>query len=106
MTRTGRFAALILTVIMMLSIIPASVFAAVKNGWHSDGEGRWFYYEDGQMVESRWLKIGGKWYYFNPNDFGICITDSTRFIEGKWYTFDKNGVCVNPKGSDTAGKVA
>ena len=96
MTRTGRFAALILTVIMMLSIIPASVFAAVKNGWHSDGEGRWFYYEDSQMVKSRWMKIGGKWYYFHYN--GEMAHNGLVSYDDKMYMMDADGALVTKAG--------
>ena len=79
--------------------------AMVTNKWVED-YGDWYYQgKDGRSVKG-WKQIGGKWYYLDPDDYGCCITDSTKLIDGKWYTFDENGVCVNPGGSDGGVKVA
>ena len=73
--------------------------------------GRWcklpFYYQDGSRgvdwyyanadgtLASGWKKLGGKWYYFDPE---VCYmyADGTWEINGKSYSFNASGVCTNP----------
>lgn len=47
---------------------------------------RYYFTKDGIMVAGKWLKIGGKWYYFNANG---SLAKSTK-IDG--YEVDENGV--------------
>jgi len=41
-----------------------------------------------------WLKLGGKWYYFNSS--GAMLANCSQKIGKKTYKFDKSGVCLNP----------
>ena len=49
--------------------------------------------KDGVM-ETGWVKISKKWYYFTPKT-GVMVYGKTLTIDGKKYKFDKNGVCTN-----------
>ena len=89
-----------------------------SEAWHEDGG--WYYFgKDGAMVTSKWvldtseggggwcyqgkdgksvlgwLKLGKNWYYLD-GEFGYCVMNTSKDIEGKVYKFDKNGVCLNP----------
>ena len=73
--------------------------------------GRWckltFYYQDGSRgvdwyyanadgtLVSGWKRIGGKWYYFDP-DVCYMYADGTWEINDKSYSFNASGVCTNP----------
>lgn len=63
-------------------------------GWQKSGA-RWYYVKsDGTCYCDTWLKLDGKWYYFNF--YGEMIFDKQDlFIDGKKYNFDSNGVCTN-----------
>ena len=97
MRLSKRLSALILTVIMMLSILPATAMAAVDNGWEKEGD-VWYYYKDGEKVTNQWVKDGGKWYYLSPE--GAMTTNSLvfDFNAEKFYIVDKNGVMVTKAG--------
>lgn len=61
-----------------------------------DGEEFWYYQLSNGVGAWEWAKIGGKWYYFDPNDYGAMVYSTTMEIEGKLYTFDEKGICLNP----------
>ena len=44
-------------------------------GWIEDEDGNIFYFERGDMNHG-WDKIGGEWYYFDP-DTGVLATNTT-----------------------------
>ncbi|SCW35275.1 Glucan-binding domain-containing protein (YG repeat) [Ruminococcaceae bacterium YRB3002] len=94
---------LIATIIVMASIfamIPAgSVFAAGYTGWKLDDSGNYRYYVN-DVMQTGWIqsKQTKKWYYCDPNNDGIMITDNyySEGSESNWklYYFDKTGAMV------------
>ena len=64
-----------------------------KAKWKKDSVG--WYYQDTKKwyAKSQWLKIDGKWYYFDPS--GYSVTGSKK-IGKKVYIFDDSGACLNP----------
>lgn len=104
MTQAKKISTLILTVIMMVSIIPAAVFAAGANGWVKDGN-KWYYYADGQMVKEKWIKDGSKWYYLSEN--GVMAADTIVPDVGKKNLcyVDKSGAMVTKTGWRNVGQL-
>ena len=84
---------------MMMTCIPAAVFADNTPGWSgSDSEG-WRYYTSGSTyVAGDWLEVGGKWYYFNSE--GFAVTNDWLFIDGSLYHFSKSGAMDSNKWID------
>ena len=96
MTITKRLSAIALTLIMLVSLIPMTVFAAGKSGWE-EIDGEWYYYQDDQMLKSTWLNYKSKWYYFDQG--GMMMADTFfKDIDEKVYVFDKSGAMVSKKG--------
>ncbi len=95
---------------------------ASGDGWSQNGNGDWFFFEDGQSVTGRWVLDGGQWYYpdttgkvlvglqtiegdgtyyFNPvhdGTYGAALS-GWREVNGSWYYF-------NEKHDGTYGKMA
>lgn len=59
-------------------------------GWVLDVDGKWYYYEGGQ-VKKGWLKDGANWYYLSKED-GSMVKDRVDYINSEFYCFDKSGV--------------
>ena len=87
MTICKRTFALLMTMIMLVSFIPAAAMAAT-DGWVKEG-GSWYYYEKGKAVTG-WKKIGKNWYYFQP-DKGRMVDVPSQLIGDKWYAFQSTG---------------
>lgn len=67
-----------------------------ENEWYSypDPEGEkyyWLYYGEGGKEASGWKKIGGYWYYFDPDDDNFMHGEGWEEIDGKGYYFDEKG---------------
>lgn len=58
-----------------------------KDGWVRK-DGKWYYYDNGNMIRSDWVKYKGSWYYMGAD--GVMVTDF-QTINGKIYHFDNNG---------------
>jgi len=98
MTHAKRLPAIVLIVIMMLSIIPASAMAAKQQGWEKNDDGKWTYYEDGVMIKNQWFKIGGKWYYFY-SDGSMAASTIVPDDEGKnFYIVEAGGAMITKAG--------
>ena len=102
MAKTKRITALLLTLVMIVCIIPFSVFAdePPANGWYEDksgGDSYWYYYVDGEPATG-WKKIGKKWYYF----YGDGQMASNEIIqpdsESIPYYVDESGAMVTKVG--------
>ncbi|MBP3381856.1 MAG: hypothetical protein J6L00_04325, partial [Clostridia bacterium] len=52
-------------------------------------EGR--YYLGGDGAVQRWFKVGGYWYYGDPEDYGYLYNDGIYTINEKEYLFDNTG---------------
>ena len=50
----------------------------------------WYYANGSGELQTRWQKIGGAWYYFNPSYFEM-LSNTWDIIDGKPYFFDKSG---------------
>jgi len=98
MTVTKRISALALILIMMISIIPVTVFAGSdKNGWQKEGD-YWYYYRDNEKVTNDWIKDGGKWYYLSE-DGSMAVDQAVADSKtGKFYIVDKSGAMVTKAG--------
>ena len=91
----------LLTLIMMISLIPAAVFADdhPENGWYNRGTKaypQWVYYRDGEQVAGEWIKDGGKWYYLDLN--GLMVSNRAVKDGTKVYLLGKDGALVTKKG--------
>ena len=54
----------------------------------ADGSMKWYYFgSSGAMVKDCWMKISGKWYYFEGENF----VTGWKKISGKWYYFNAGG---------------
>ena len=93
-----RTASVLLTLIMLISFIPAAVFADEedRNGWVKE-EGCWYYYKDDERVTG-WIKTGSKWYYLDPENGGRMVDWPSAYISGKWYVFNNDGSLVSKAG--------
>ena len=98
MMRVKKISAMILTVIMMVSMVPAMVFAAgaKKNGWVQSGSD-WYYYQDDKMLKSSWLKYQSQWYYFGT-DGKMYSNRSLYDVDKKVYVFKSSGAMVTKQG--------
>ncbi len=70
-----------------------------STGWakelYNDGSFDWFYVYSNGVCATGWKKIGGKWYYFDP-DWAYMFTGFNR-IDGKWYCFNSDGEMLTGK---------
>lgn len=60
-----------------------------SSGWNLVN-GSWYYVNNGRIVTG-WLKLGGAWYWFDP-DGKMAV--GWRSIGGAWYYLDSSGVMV------------
>jgi len=98
---TKRISSFILALILLISLIPGTVFAASddRNGWVKEANG-WYYYKDDERVTG-WKKIGGKWYYMDAESAGRMVDFPSYYIGGKIYVFNRDGSLVSKKGWTT-----
>ena len=102
-----RVIAFVIMLVLMISIVPTSVFAegstvtterrdgvlyvlnqdgsAAKEGWQQLDEYSWCYVESGGKAAIGWKNVGGKWYYFSEAS-GIMLK-GLQLIDGKYYVF-------------------
>ena len=72
----------IITMVMVMTFIPTSAMAATT-GWQGSDSSGWRYYTtSSQYVKNDWMKIGGKWYYFNSDGY----MESNCYRNGYWLT--------------------
>ncbi len=108
-----KTAAVILTMLMLVSIIPFQAFAAIKPGWHKEGKCwdgcyEYRYYITSTTYATGWKKIGGVWYYFDTSD-GLMVRDRSDTgyepgvvnDNGNFYYFAKNGKMMSSKWVET-----
>lgn len=79
-------------------------------GFWRRSDGYWLWEKgDGRYAANEWLKINGKWFFFNEkgrsvrgwmsfggsrcffDENGALVTGRPYQINGDWYIFDKNG---------------
>jgi len=65
-----------------------------KNGWVQDDYG-WVYYENGEMVTSKWVLDSVGWCYLGAD--GYCVTDKWVADSVGWCYLDGNGRMVTNK---------
>ena len=94
---TKRLSVILLTLIMLVSFIPMTVFAAGKNGWQKSGD-YWYYYQNNQMLKKTWLNWEKNWYYFDT--YGHMVSNSTYYDEAdkKVYFLEKSGALTKKTG--------
>lgn len=68
----------------------------VKDGWIKEG-GKWYYYEDGKMIKSKWEIYKGQWYYLGAD--GAMVT-GWKSIEKLDYYFYPDGHCAQDEWMD------
>ncbi|MBQ9562015.1 MAG: cell wall-binding protein, partial [Lachnospiraceae bacterium] len=72
---------------------------ASKAGWQkvvNEDYTEWYYTDSDGVCKTGWQKIGGNWYYFEP-DFAYMCTGYWN-IGGEDYYFDDNGVWIKNPG--------
>ena len=100
MAKIRRSIAGLVTLIMIICIIPFSVFAEdPENGWVNEGtkeDPYWVYYKDGELVKDQWLKDGKKWYYLD--EYGGMVAGRSVVDGKKAYLLGEDGAMVTKKG--------
>ena len=51
---------------------------------------KWYYFNGSGVMQTGWLKKANKWYYFNGS--GIMQTSKWINNKGKWFYFDELGI--------------
>ena len=74
-----KSAVILIVMVMMMSLIPGSVYAA--DGWKKDSNG-WQYLVGNSNYKNQWAQISGKWYYFNEKGY----MESNCYRNGYWLT--------------------
>ena len=97
MTITKRLSAIALTLIMLVSFIPMTVFAAGKSGWEQSGD-YWYYYQNDQMLKKTWLYWQKNWYFFDTNGQMISNMNYYDEVSKKVYFFEKSGALTKKTG--------
>ena len=97
MAITKKISALLLTLILLVALVPATVFAASLSGWVQDGD-VWYYYRNDKKLSQTWLKWKNNWYYFGYS--GRMMADTVYFVDSdqKTYVFDKSGALTKKTG--------
>jgi len=97
MTVTKKITTLALTLVMLMCLIPSTVFAAGRSGWYQEGD-RWYYYQADMMLARTWLKWQSNWYYFA--DDGHMVENGSFYVDfdKKIYVFDKGGALTKKTG--------
>ncbi len=84
----------VLTAGMLTAGMTGSAYAAETNSgkWTKEDAGWQYTYSDGSFAKSQWLKISGKWYFFDAD--GYMVTGWKK-SKGSWYYLDdKTGAMV------------
>lgn len=64
---------------------------AMTTGWYQDSYGdSWYYSNSSGVVQTGWQKIGGKWYYLDPDSYYMYSGEIEK-INGAKYNFAKSG---------------
>lgn len=63
----------------------------LTSGLHKVNGGKYSYFEGGEAVHSKWVKINGNWYYLKSN----CYLATNEYIDG--YYVNSNGVWIKEK---------
>ena len=90
---TKKVSSVILAVVFIVAMIPATVFAANK-GWVKSGSD-WYYYDASGKMAKGWKQIGKVWYFFD-DDYGFMYSDTWRWETNSkgtevGYYFSKSG---------------
>lgn len=86
MSKFKKTTAALLTMIMLLSFIPATANAATR-GWKKSGK-YWTYIMPSGKKAKGWKKINKKWYYFDKK---YHMVTGLQKISKKYYYFASNG---------------
>lgn len=68
-----------------------------KNGWTYEG-GKWYWYDNGVMAASKWIRYSGRWYYLGLD--GHMLTGMQQIDGEVYYLNEKNqfnipeGACI------------
>ena len=65
--------------------------AEARNGWVHDSDGKWYYYQDGELYTG-WLELNGKKYYLDENYWYMHIGPTV--IDGDYYFFGTDGAML------------
>lgn len=73
-------------------VVPEEDMDGIANGL-TEVDGVYYYYENGDMVTSRWITAGGYKYYFKKNGSAAVLKCK---IGGKYYVFNEKGQLMQP----------
>lgn len=75
-----------------------------KSGWQQEDGGWRFYNGDtGKMVCNAWVKVDGKWYWFDGA--GNMVTNTWYQYNSAWYYLDTDGAMCTSKLIESSGKI-
>ncbi len=94
---TKKMSALILTLVVLVSIIPSTVFAASYTGWIKKGDD-WYYERKSETVTNEWVKDGKKWYYLGYDGKMYTNTVVMDNDAKKVYAVGKDGAMITKAG--------
>lgn len=59
------------------------------------GSGPYMTFTDVQgVLAAGWQKLGGNWYYFDPQNGSHAVSSAWSLINGKWYYFNEAGIML------------
>ena len=62
-----------------------------RASWKKDEKGWWYGDTAGWYAKKRWMRIDGKWYYFDASGY---IVTGKQVIDGETYTFNEEGIFI------------
>ena len=68
---------------------------AMVSGWYKWSDGTWSYYGTDGAWRKGWQKVGGKWYYLDPNTEHAVAVTGQQTIKGKTYYFDDSCAMIS-----------
>ena len=63
----------------------------IHYGWYYKKGSGWYYYNSKGIKQKGWLYKNNIWYYLDPSQDGVMLSDCCKVIDKKGYMFKKSG---------------
>ena len=63
----------------------------IHYNWYYKAGSGWYYYNSKGVKQKGWLHINSTWYYLDPAQDGVMLSNCQKKINGKEYAFKKSG---------------